>query len=849
MLPAMNTLIDTNTGKAITLAMQKLDVSGRVYPIGSFVRVTHRFRCLGSRPMEAIYVAALPTGGVMRRFKVVGENFEVDSKLEPRKKARAEYEKGVSEGHLSVLAETNRDGLVHLSVGQVQPDEEISVILDVVVGVTTRDQGFQFRYPFTLAPNYHPQAKMSATADGGKIELPDDVFGDMVLPEWKTSAFGLHEVSFNLQVCSGTNLMGVASPSHRVSVTPQVDGSMMVTLAGMGDTPNRDLVLDIAMPAALPILFNDATATISAGLPSGAGRWTALIPSTMFTKGARVPRKVCFLIDRSGSMTGSRNHDPKAPILGAKQALLACLSALQPDDEFGIVHFGSDAVAFHPTLAKADDANRKKAAAWVEKIQCNGGTEMLQALGAATSVLGGPGDVFVLTDGEVSETGPIVEHMAEAKCRVHVLGIGTASQHRFMAQLARRTNGACEMVSPTGDVGITGLKLFNQVKDPVLSNPTVLVDGQAVPDMGVVWDGYPLLVTDPTGTGANAISVNGQVFDRTVFATVAVPDGLTALLWAGRKIEDLSSKMDMAQPNTPKWVILEKEMTDVSVGYGLASRVMSLVAVVERVGDAAGVTPEQKLVAVGLPEGMDPGFFGSRAQTYSSSHLNFAGGGQVRSRGLQFDMARDSYIDDNTRSRSAYSSSPRLTKSAPSGGMLYSASVGSTSVPDFDQERGRDIYSPELDVTRGFGVVDTIADISAYDPNVVAVAAAACGPTGFVEVDDFRPSANLLGNLGTLKADGGVPGLSLSERVLNTILLALITALESQTVPGVYDTHIARMRAFIDANSAVLNDRISVHKAMSAVVRPSACRISRAELGRMFHTSAADVLLAFRSIV
>ena len=116
-------------------------------------------------------------------------------------------------------------------------------------------------------------------------------------------------------------------------------------------------------------------------------------------------------------------------------------------------------------------------------------------------------------------------------------------------------------------------------------------------------------------------------------------------------------------------------------------------------------------------------------------------------------------------------------------------------------------------------------------------------------MDDFRPSANLLGNLGTLKADGGVPGLSLSERVLNTILLALITALESQTVPGVYDTHIARMRAFIDANSAVLNDRISVHKAMSAVVRPSACRISRAELGRMFHTSAADVLLAFRSIV
>lgn len=80
---ALNTLIDTRTGRAIDLAMQKLEVTGRAYPLGSFVRVTHRFKCLGTQPMEAIYVAALPTGGTLRRFKVVGENFEVDSKMEP----------------------------------------------------------------------------------------------------------------------------------------------------------------------------------------------------------------------------------------------------------------------------------------------------------------------------------------------------------------------------------------------------------------------------------------------------------------------------------------------------------------------------------------------------------------------------------------------------------------------------------------------------------------------------------------------------------------------------------------------------------------------------------------------
>lgn len=849
MSAAENILIDTQTGRAIDLAMQKLEVTGRIYPLGSFVRVTHRFRCLGTKPMEAIYVSALPTGGVVRRFKVKGENFEVDSKLEPRKKAREEYEKGMAGGHLSVLAETNQDGLVHLSVGQVQPDEEISVIMDVVVGVTTRDKGFQFRFPFTLAPNYHPQARMSATAGGGKMELPEDVFGDMILPEWKTGGFGLHEVSFNLQVCAGTNLMSVSSPSHRITVTPQVDGTMMVSLAGMGDTPNRDLVLDVAVPETQPLLFTDATllgeeAEGPTVLPQGAPRWTALMPSTTFTKTNRQPRKVCFVLDRSGSMTGSYNLDPKAPILGAKRALLACLSALTPDDEFGIVHFGNDAVTFHPTLAKADDTNRKKAQAWVEKIQCNGGTEMLGALAAATRVLGGPGDVFILTDGEVAQTGPIIEHMAASQSRVHVLGIGTAAQHRFMAQLARRTNGVCEMVPPSGAVDMAGLKLFNQVKEPVLANPKVTVDGTDIQDIGTVWEGLPLLVTDPKGDGSlpGSLLVDGQVVPGTSFVQVKVLDGLTALLWAGRKLEDLSTKMDMAAPNTPRRDILEREMTTLSTAYSLASRVMSLVAVVERVGDAAGVTPEQKVVAVGLPEGMSQDFFGqdlSRgipiSANYSApgSFTGTLGGGLLRARSLSF------------------SGGERLTKSAPSRGLTKGITMDSM---ELERERGGSsavLYCANVGTTSATNSVDgdmNLISESFTAPVACAGPAAAAGPQ-VIDPEAWSYTGNLLIDLGNLKSDGGVPGHSLAGRVKDTIVLALIVAVASQQFPGVYDQHIERMKAFIKANAEAVSDAISVHKALSVVVRPSVCRLDQWTLAGYFAKDIGEVMLAFRTVL
>jgi Ca-activated chloride channel family protein len=882
MEPAVNTLIDTSTGKAIDLAMQSLEVTGRVYPVGSFVRVIHRFRCLGTRPMEAIYVSQLPTNGVLRRFKVIGENFESDSKLEKRKKARETYEEGVAGGHLSVLAETNQDGMVSLTVGQVQPDEEISVIMDVVVGVDIKDKGFRFRYPFTLAPNYHPQAKATATEAGGTIELPSDVFGDLVLPEWKASGFGLHEVTFNLLVFGGGDLVTCSSPSHRITVSPQGDGSHKVSLAGMADTPNRDLVIDVSVPEAKPLLFADATllgATPTGNepvVPADAARWTALVPSSALPKTTRQPRKVCFLLDRSGSMTGGYNHDPTAPILGAKKALLACLSLLQSDDEFGIVHFGSDATKFDNRMGKADDVNRARAAKWVEAIQCAGGTEMLTALSAATQVLGGPGgDIFLITDGEVYGTGAIVEQMSASGSRVHVLGIGTAAQHRFMAQLARRTGGVADMVSPSENVAATGLKLFGKVREPVLTDTTAKVDGVDVKNVGTVWGGLPVLINDPRGDGSlpGTILLNGTGLKKAKavkkFAKIELPDGLVSLLWAGRRIEDLSSKLDMAGQGPMKDRI-EQKMEDVSVGYSLASRVMSLVAVVERIGDQAGITPDQTVVPVGVPEGQAvQGVFA--AQVNHASILGQAGVGMGNT-----GMLRSMTLSSPVRSRRDYSSVgvrsfapqtrrrageiiPESSKGQPisvnySATMSLDSDLGPTKGMTFDSmdlERERGLVLN--DSVRGVGFGDEVADLGEYigTTQPAMPVAAVCGAFASEPYDDgqFRPHNDLMTSLTGLLADGGVRGNTLEERVLHTLLLLLLVSLEAAKVPGVYDAHIVRLVEFLTANKRAVSGRASlVHKGIKAGVAGSARLSEQATIG-LFDKPTAVAWEAIRLVV
>jgi len=55
------------------------------------------------------------------------------------------------------------------------------------------------RFPFTLAPSYHAQARTIKVAPGeGEMELPPEEFGDVILPRWVEHADALHRVGFSL---------------------------------------------------------------------------------------------------------------------------------------------------------------------------------------------------------------------------------------------------------------------------------------------------------------------------------------------------------------------------------------------------------------------------------------------------------------------------------------------------------------------------------------------------------------------------------------------------------------------------------------------------------------------------
>jgi len=575
-------------GTPIKLAMQRLWLGGRVLPAGARLTVQHVFRSAEDKPLEIIYAFPLPRDAALRAFRITGEGFEADSELRPVDEAIKAYEKGIAEGSLAALAREHGDGVVNLTVGNIRPKETVTVYLEILAGVELRDDGFRFRFPFTLAPAYHKQMRASTEGDEGEIELPASEFGDVILPPIRKDASALHEVGFELSLALSLPADEIASPSHSVRVRRD---PATVSLAPERDVPDRDLVLDVR--------YSETGSQVLAGpVDDGKRSFAAIVPSTTFGEKQTGPRRTVILLDRSGSMQGT-------PITQARKAIEACLAVLAESDSFGLVAFDDKVDTVYAGLLPGTRENRDRARDFLTKIDARGGTDLATGVEAAARMLGEGGDILVLTDGQVAGTEQILAQARATGVRLFCLGIGSASQDRFLTLLARETGGIGRFVTPRERVDLSAVDLFASMSRPVASGlqaspevqpepakfvfagtPVLLLGDTANPTVDLTWDGGRTSLTLPAG-------------DREMGETVR-------LLRGSRLITDWESRYPASDALAPiekrKQHRVAAQLVEWSTTYGLASREMALVAVVKRAGDRPGELPETQVVPVGMPQ-------------------------------------------------------------------------------------------------------------------------------------------------------------------------------------------------------------------------------------------------------
>ena len=272
--------------------------------------------------------------------------------------------------------------------------------------------------------------------------------------------------------------------------------------------------------------------------------------------------------------------------------------------------FNNSVECLHPTLqagveresrggaglpSAGDCARRNGISGWISGSRAHAGS-------------GAGGDVLILTDGQVAGTEQILAQARATNIRLFCLGIGSASQDRFLSLLARETGGVSRFVTARERVDLPAVDLFASMGQPVASGLKTTGKCAARTSLGGFRRQSSASVWRDQRNSADARSHLGRRPDE--HSRYPMGDAQTGqtvrLLQGSRLITDWESRYPAGEALAPlekrKHNRVAERLSTLSRTYGLASREMSLVAVVKRSGDRPGAIPETRVVPVGMPQ-------------------------------------------------------------------------------------------------------------------------------------------------------------------------------------------------------------------------------------------------------
>ncbi len=328
-------------------------------------------------------------------------------------------------------------------------------------------------------------------------------------------------------------------------------------------------------------------------------------------------KKVIFVLDKSGSMSGPKFEQ-------AKGALRFILERLDARDLFNLVDYNDRVSAWKPEAVDMSPGNRRSALAYVDHLRAGGATDIEAALETSFSLAGDPGQpayLVFLTDGQPTSGEENELKLAELAqkanpkdaARLFAFGLGFDVNSRLLDRLSGQAGGASVFVDPDEDLEAKVSAFFSRLTAPALTRPALTADRalnrllpETCPDL-FVGQQLALVGRYPVG-GAATLTLGGRqgeaekVFKFTVdLAEGPNPDGqFIAGLWAQRRIGQLIDRIDLAggKPNPE----LVAELVALSKKYGILTPYTSFLALenqdITREADLAPLAAEN-LAAIG----------------------------------------------------------------------------------------------------------------------------------------------------------------------------------------------------------------------------------------------------------
>lgn len=406
--------------------LEGVAVEAHIRAFAARVTLHQRYRNHEPHPIEAVYIFPLDEGAAVCGFEAQIGATRVVGRVEEREAAFRRYDDALAAGNGAYLLDQERPDVFSASIGNVPPGAEVTITLITVCELPLAGDDVRFVLPTTIAPRYAPVADRTAVG-----RAPADALNP---PVALRVPYGL---SVTVDVDLGVALRGVESPSHPLAV--ELDGTRArVTLGECAPALDRDFVLCVRPVEAL---------RPQAWLEVEDGRGGVMLAFQPRFEAGAAPCEILFLIDRSGSMNGTS-------IAEARNALQLCLRSLTEQHFFNIISFGSRHTLLFPHSRRYDASSLAEASAHVAALEADmGGTEILGALEAAFATPAcpdAPRQVFVLTDGQVTNTADVIRCVRRHcdRVRVFTFGIGAGASAHLVRGMARAGEGTAEFIAP-----------------------------------------------------------------------------------------------------------------------------------------------------------------------------------------------------------------------------------------------------------------------------------------------------------------------------------------------------------------------------------------------------------------
>ncbi|MBI4926174.1 MAG: VWA domain-containing protein [Anaerolineae bacterium] len=560
-------------------------------PVASLA-VIQRFGNPMKIPVELEYLYPLPADAAVVDFVLRMGDRVIRADLRETAQAQQVYAEALEHGRQAGLLEQRRPNLFAVRLANVLPGETVSAEMRLQQRVSFSGDGVEFVFPMGLTPRYVSPDDQDA---GKGVNAP--VAG-------KAEPVGPVEIS--VMVDAGAACTDPTSPSHMLEVTRLDERRFSTRLAGHV-IPDHDFVLRYAVTGE-----EVKSAAWTAAGKDGGTFLVSLLPPRSDTAITAPPREFIFVMDRSGSMGGE-------PILQARNALRACLRALNPEDSFSILFFDHEVEWYAVEPQLVTQAAVEQADAYLTGVEARGGTEITAALSAA---LERPADrkrmrfVVFLTDGAVAAEQRTLDVLRSrlGDARVFTFGIGSSVNRALLAQMARQGRGAAEFLQSNEDIEGAVIRFQDKVSFPVMTDVHLEAAG------GQVWDVLPERLPDLylgqalevcgkvrwKGAAAVRLTLTGKVAGKTVRLPVELPvnrveDAALSRLWARARVDDLVEQMQLGLLNAEH---TRAAVIELALAHRLVTEYTAFVGVADGQVTSGG-KPLTIAVAQPLPAGLN----------------------------------------------------------------------------------------------------------------------------------------------------------------------------------------------------------------------------------------------------